>query len=207
MRLHHNSCLWHDTWACPSPQLLPQKVRFPPRLHSWVLSIELLCFVCIPAQIFADRHAFLPSLSSHATLCPDTTLSSNQIVKHFFSLFLFFLSLFSMLSRTVHTYTVATKSCLCSGLVFCFSDSVCSLIFDALSNIIQTTVVGTSYCSAWAKTPHHTALTSPSYGCREKIVFLLILPGEIRVRRVCKRLSVFPRILYGVFLCNMAIFL
>lgn len=159
MRLHHNSCLWHDTWACPSPQLLPQKVRFPPRLHSWVLSIELLCFVCIPAQIFADRHAFLPSLSSHATLCPYTTLSSNQIVKHFFSLV--FLSLFSMLSRTVHTYTVATKSCLCSGLVFCFSDSVCSLIFDALSIIIQTTVVGTSctlQCMGEDTPPHCTDL-------------------------------------------------
>lgn len=205
MRLHHNSCLWHDTWACPSPQLLPQKVRFPPRLHSWVLSIELLCFVCIPAQIFADRHAFLPSLSSHATLCPDTTLSSNQIVKHpFVFVFVFFNHYF----RCCWEQSLATKSCLCSGLVFCFSECVFSYFWCTFKHHTEHSGGEQGvHCSAWAKTPHHTALTSPSYGCREKIVFLLILPGEIRVRRVCKRLSVFPRILYGVLLCNMAIFL
>lgn len=42
-------------------------------------------------------------------------------------------------------------------------------------------------------TPLPSATAAPGYSCTEKIVFLLILPGEIRVRSVYKRLSLFPR--------------
>lgn len=42
-------------------------------------------------------------------------------------------------------------------------------------------------------TPLPPAMTAPGYSCTKKIVFLFILPGEIRVRSMYKRLSLFPQ--------------
>ncbi len=53
--------------------------------------------------------------------------------------------------------------------------------------------MGNSYVGMYGCIYNLPAMTPSSYSCRKKIVFLLILPGEIRVRRVCKRLSVFSQ--------------